>query len=193
MHVEVDDRDAPEAQLSLSMARRNGDVPEDAEAHRGARERVVTRRANECEPLSLDLLDRAAGGESRRLPGGRAGVRVPVEPRVVAKRLDGLHVRLLVDGEDRLAIARTAVPVVRKALVQPRQPPGSFGMDVVVRAMQVRERRVADQVHVSASSKRAATRSRPALRAWAAPAAQSGITSGSGGSGAAPSIVAMRR
>ena len=50
--VEVDDRDTGEAELGLRVARRDGDVAEDAEAHRGARERVVARAVERARSRS---------------------------------------------------------------------------------------------------------------------------------------------
>ncbi len=89
VHVEVDDRDAREAQLGLRVASRDRDVVEDAEAHRFRAKRVVPGRADEREAASPDRLDRAPGGEPRRLPRRRAGERVGIEPGVVDDRVDG--------------------------------------------------------------------------------------------------------
>ena len=82
VHVEVDDRHALQAAHVERVARRDGDVVEEAEAHRLAARRVVARRAHGAEGV-LDLAvdhrvggrHRGAGGAQRRVPGaGQATV-----------------------------------------------------------------------------------------------------------------------
>ncbi len=93
MHVPVDDRDALEPELALGDARRDGDVVEDAEAHRAAGERVMAGRPHEREPSAQRRLDRGARRERRRLVRRLGAERVAVEPdrRVaIANQLDVL-------------------------------------------------------------------------------------------------------
>ena len=92
VNVEVDDGDSLEPELELRVAGGNGDVREDAEAHRSRLERVVPRRPNQREPAARDGLDRAPGGKTRRLPGRRGGVRVGIEPDLARDRLDRVDV-----------------------------------------------------------------------------------------------------
>jgi hypothetical protein len=71
----------------------------------------------------------------------------------------------LVHALDLLTARSGAVHVVREALVEAREPQLGLGMDVVARRMEVREGRMADHVHASASSKRVAIWGTPALLA----------------------------
>ena len=90
MHVPVDDRDTFDAELPLCDARRNGDVVEDAEAHRALPQRVMPRRAHEREAAVERRLDRGAGGEHRGLVRRVGRHRVVVEP---LRRLDARALR----------------------------------------------------------------------------------------------------
>ena len=67
--VPVEDRDALEAELGLRETGGDGDVVEEAEAHRAAGERMVAGWPYEREAVALDGLDRAPGGEQRRAVG----------------------------------------------------------------------------------------------------------------------------
>ena len=93
VHVEVDDRDALEAVRLERVHRRDGDVVEDAEAHRPRARRVMPRRAHAAErALRLAAGDeiggehRRAGGAQRRIPGVRVHRGVGVEVHDAARR-----------------------------------------------------------------------------------------------------------
>ena len=134
---------------------------EDAEAHRRRLERVVPRRANQREAAARDGLDRAPGGEASRLPGRRGGVRVGIEPDLARDRLDRVDVARGVHELDLAPRRRLADDVVRKAVVE---RPEASGMLVVASGLgrvQGREGRMADHVHVSASSNLRATPGAP--------------------------------
>ena len=62
MHVVVDDRHAADAVLGLHVARGDGDVVEETEAHRRPGG-VMARRAHQGEGAGPGGLDRHAGGE----------------------------------------------------------------------------------------------------------------------------------
>ena len=87
MDVDVDDGDALDSRLFERARDGDGDVVEEAEAHRAVRRRVVPGRANEAEGgielAAQDRLrrgERAAGGAQRGLVRAGAGVSVGVEP-----------------------------------------------------------------------------------------------------------------
>lgn len=193
MDVEVDDRHPLETEHSLRVTNGNGDIPEDAETHGAGAEGVMSGRPNEREPSPLDSLDGAARSQARRLERGHAGEGVGVEPRTRGDSLDRVHVRRIVDALDLLAAGRTGVDVAREGGVESGQALRRLGMRRMPGRVEPGERRMADQVQPSASSKRRATAGTPSSVAYAAAAVQSGATSGSGGSGALRSIVAMRR
>ena len=90
-------------------------------------------------------------------------------------------------------LAARSVDVAREGGMESDDALGRLGMRRMHGRMETGERRMADQVQPSASSKRRATAGTPSSVAYAAAAVQSGATSGSGGSGASRSIVAMRR
>ena len=193
MHVEVDDGDPLEPERELRVPGGDGHVREDAEPHRLGSQGMVAGRAHECESAHLDSLDRAAGCEPRRVAGGHARVGVRVEPDGPRDPFDRVHVLGGVHRLDLRPGCRRTGDEVGEPLVQN----GRAGRDLVGPRpdgrVQVDERRMADHVHSSASSSRRATCGRPRSRTCSAAPAQSGSTSGSGGSGAVRSIVAMRR
>ncbi len=193
MHVEVDDGDACDAELVLCVARGDRDVAEDAEAHRLRLEGMVPRRTHEREAAGLRCPDRAACGEERRFTRGRYSVRIRIEPHLGLDRLDLGDVSLRMDTADLLARGGRSVHVPRERVVQHSQATSVLGAPGVVTPMELGERGMADHVHVCASSNRRATCSSPSSRACAAAESHSGTTSGSGGSGASRSIVAMLR
>jgi hypothetical protein len=61
--VIVDDRHAADAVNGLHVACSDGDVVDEAEAHRALRERVVAGRADEREAVPVDGRQRAPGRE----------------------------------------------------------------------------------------------------------------------------------
>ncbi len=86
MDVEVDDRDPLEAAHVERVARRNGDVVEEAEAHRVVARRVVAGRANGAEGVRdgtvddrVGRRDGGAGGAHDRGPGAGRGDGVGVD------------------------------------------------------------------------------------------------------------------
>ncbi len=191
--VPVDDRDPFDPELHLRVAGGDSCVAEDAEPHRVRRHRVVAGRADECEAAELDGADGAAGGETGGLPRGRAAERVAVEPELLPQARDELDIGGIVHPLDRLATCAPALQLVGERLEEPLQPLRPLGMVVPARGMQVRHRRVADDVHYTAPSRRVASPASPSSCAAAAPAAQSGSRSSTGRSGAAGSSVAMLR
>ena len=86
MHVEIDDRDAVQAVLLLRMARGDGDIVENAKAHRPRGLGVMAGRALCTKALSrladhlIDREHRAAGAAQRRLERAGRHRRVAVEP-----------------------------------------------------------------------------------------------------------------
>ena len=113
--VPVDDRDPLEAELGLRRARRDRDVVEEAEAHRAVGGRVVAGRPHEREAAGADRLDRAAGGEQRRLVARLRRRRVAVEPGRSVDAADprdvlgGVAALDLLDGR-RLCLRATGRP-----------------------------------------------------------------------------------
>ena len=151
---------------------------------------MVAGRTNEREPSDLGRLDRAAGGEPRRLPGRRPAQRVAVEPRLLVERCDRLDVSRVVHGLDARAGRPASVSGgAAERREEDLEPLGALGMVVVARRVQVGHRGMRDQID-AASSSRPASRPRPSASAPAAPARQSGSRSGSAGSGAVGSSVA---
>ena len=87
MHVEIDDRGALDAVLSLRMARGDRRVVEQAEAHRPRGLGVVAGRAGGDEGVGglaghhlVDRVHGAAGRAQRRLEAARRHRGVGVEP-----------------------------------------------------------------------------------------------------------------
>ena len=192
MDVPVDDRHSLDAERVLRVAGRDRDVVEDAEPHRVPAQRVVAGRADQREASGLDRRDRASCGEPRRFPGGRPGEGVAVQPRLFVDRGDRLDVRDVVDALDLLPARPYAAGRAAQRLEEDREPFGPFGMMMVTRRMEVCHRGMRDQLD-AASSSRPASRPRPSFSAAAPPARQSGSRSGSGGTGADGSSVAMCR
>jgi len=154
---------------------------------------VVPRRPYEREALLLDRAQRAAGGEQRRFPGRCIGVRVGEEPGLGLDRLDRVQVFGGMNALDRLPGRELPFDPPRKGLVQPGEPRGILFMEVALGRVQLRQRRVADQIDDEASSNLPASPFIPSPRACSAAAFQSGSTSGNGGSGAERSSVAISR
>ena len=149
VNVPVDDRDPLEPELGLRVARRDRHVVEQAEAHRSARQRVVAGRADEREPAALRRVDRAARCEQRRFPARlrRDGIRVEQRPDL--DRLEPVEVRRLVAAFDLLARRRPALDVL-ECVEQHRQPLPR--LDVRLGRMELRERRVAYELDLTASA-----------------------------------------
>ena len=162
VHVEIDDRDAAKPELELSVTRGDGGVREDAEAHRPVEERVMARWPDEREPAVLDGLDRTAGRKHGRLEGRRACIRVGVEQHVDLQPLDRSNVLGVVHAFELLPRRGAPGAEVRKALVEQGDPLRALDVGIV-RRMEPLERRMADQLHVAASSKRRASRSIPSF------------------------------
>ena len=154
---------------------------------------MVTRRPDEREPTALDRGNRTACREGCRLEARRPGERVRVEPRIRRDSFDEAHVGCVVDPLELLSARRRGVDVPGERLVQSDDARLVLGMRWMCRRVETRERRMTYQVQPRASSKRRATPATPSSLACAAAASQFGVTSGSGGSGASRSIVAMRR
>ena len=87
VHVEVDDRDALEAVRRARVCRRDGDVVEQAEAHRLHRRRVMAGRPHEavrrCHVAAhhgIDRVQRAADDVRRDVVRTRRDQRVRIDP-----------------------------------------------------------------------------------------------------------------
>ena len=193
MNVEVDDRDATHTELRLGVPGGDRDVVEDAESHRAALESVMARRPHECEAVLLDGDQRAAGGETGGLPGRLVRIRVGQEPGLAVDLLDRGQVLGRVNALDRLSRRRPTFAESRERAEQAREPLGILVVEVALGKVELRQRRMADQIDDAASSNLPASPFIPSSRACAAAAPQSGVTSGSGGSGAERSSVAISR
>ncbi len=189
MDVEVDDRNALEPELSLGDARRDGDVVEDAEAHRAAGERVVTGRPDEREAAAQRRLDRRAGRKRRCLVRRLGAERVAVEPdrRVaVANQLDMLGGV----AEEKLLLAR-GTSLAPKVLVGEQDSEALGTLRVAAGRVQPRHRRMRQDVDSAAT--RSARPSRPRLSRKEDASAHVGADGARGGRGAEASIAAIRR
>jgi hypothetical protein len=164
MHVDVDDRDARDAELGLRVPGGDCDVVEDAEPHPALPESVMPGRAHEREPASLRGLDRAAGGERRRLPRRRTCIRVRIEHDVDIAGLDRAHVLLRVHPLELLTRGGPALGEPGETLVQDGEPLRQLDM-IVVRSMERGQSRMPDQLHVAASANLPARPSMPSSRA----------------------------
>ena len=127
--VPVEDQDALGGVLAQRVRRRDGDVVEEAEAHRLRALGVMTRRA-QCREArggapghqGLCQRDGATRGVQRGRPrrgyAGRVGVQMPATGR--AQALDQIHVLGRVHGDERVAFSRrglltpVAEPLVRR-------------------------------------------------------------------------------
>ena len=142
--------DALEAELGLRETGGDGDVVEEAEAHRAARERMVAGWPHEREAVALDGLDRASGGQQRRTVGRLRYRRVGVEPR---RPVDGPHdveVRLRVAAEDLRLGRLPRVCPLREGLVQHRH--SRRGLRMVARRVQLSEVCVAYELDLRTAS-----------------------------------------
>ena len=192
MDVPVDDRHSLDAERILRVTGRDRNVVEDAEPHRVAAQRVVAGRPDQRKASGLDRRDRASCGQPRRFPGGRPGERVAVQPGLFVDRGDRLDVCSVVGALDLLAARPHAFAPAAERLEEDREPLGPLGMVMAPRRMEVCHRGMRDQLD-AASSSRPASRPRPSSSAAAPPARQSGSRSGSAGTGAEGSSVAMCR
>jgi hypothetical protein len=100
VNVPVDDRDPLESENVLGVTRGDGDVVDEAEAHRAIGQRMVARRAHERESAALHGSDRAPRGKERCLERGRAGDRVAVQPRLLLERGKPLEIGDVMDALD---------------------------------------------------------------------------------------------
>jgi hypothetical protein len=115
VHVPVHDGEALDAVVVLRVARRHGDVVEEAEAHGPIPLGVMPGGTGADErgpgaPLhhGVDRRDAAAGGQQRRRPGALRHAGVGIEPhgRPGADAPQGLDVRFVVDPRQRLERGR---------------------------------------------------------------------------------------
>jgi hypothetical protein len=185
MDIEVDDRDPLQAELLLRVPRRDGDVVQEAEAHRAAGESVMPGRPDERESASVDGFERDPGRERRRPPGRLRGDGVRVELDGPVDSLQQLQVGGFVHANELLL---RRLPLDRLS-VQHEQPVLPLGM--VARRVQLREHRIGQEVDNASS--RPLRRPKPHSPASAAARSHVGCWSSSGGSGASRSIVAMCR
>ncbi len=129
VHVEVEDRDALRAMRLDRVHGADGDVVEDAEAHRARRRRVMPGRAHRAERGARLAVHHRVGGRhdgARRAQGRgkRACVhrRIRVEAGIAAPRgrfEDEVHVRGIVDALEVLARGERRLPD-REARGEPR-------------------------------------------------------------------------
>ena len=153
-----------EPELALGVARGDRDVVEDAEAHRADASAWWPGGRTSAKPPVLDSADRAARSEARRLPRRRARERVrrratPPRGSRRPRRRSAARGR----ARSARASAGSSVHVVpESARAGTRADPGARDARGR-RAMEVRERGMADHVHVSASSNRRATCAQPEL------------------------------
>ena len=193
MDVPVDDRHALEPELALGDARRDGDVVEDAEAHRAPGERVVARRPHEREAAAQRRLDRRARRERRSLVRRLGAERVAVEPdrRVaVANQLDVLGGV----AQEKLVLPRRA-PLAPDVLVaeEDGEPLGALRM--AARRVQPRHRRMrqdVDELIPARAPSPRGRRGRDRRESWTPPPTLV-LLIARGGRGAEASIVAIRR
>ena len=108
--VEVDDGDTLEAAHVERVTRGDGDVVEEAKAHRAVARRVMARRPDRAEGVGDSAVDDrigggdgGAGGADRRSPGARRGDGVGVDRAALAAAGDALeHVAQL--GHEAAAV-----------------------------------------------------------------------------------------
>ena len=142
--VPVDDRDPLEPELRLRVPRGDRDVVEEAEAHRAARQRMVSRRSHECEAALLGGLDRAARRQQGRFVAGRRRDGVGIQQRRRLDRLDLVDVRGLVAALYLLTRGGAALD----DLEGPEQRlQARLRLDVRLRRVQLRELRMAYERH----------------------------------------------
>ncbi len=158
MHVEIDDRDALQAVHFQRMTRRDGDIVEEAEAHRPRRLGVMPRRTHAAKRVVVAARDhgvrrgdRRARRPQRRLIRLRTHHRVRIDLRAPFERppmLDEIDMRLRVHarevgfiGERRLFALDQRVDAARDQLILDRlQAARAFGMPrphVVEKAVRV--------------------------------------------------------
>ena len=142
--VEVDDRHPLEAEPRLRRPGRDGDVVEDAEAHRAAGERVVAGRTDEREAAAQRRLDRRPGRERGSLERRRGADRVAVEPDRVVDRADELDVLGGVAEQELLGRRRAALAPDVLVREQDREPLGP--LRVAAGRVQPRQRGVRQDV-----------------------------------------------
>ena len=145
MHVEIDDGRALGAVTLLRVARRDGDIVEQAEAHRPRRLGVMAGRADGDKGIRCLLVHHfvhrqhaAADAAQRRLEAARRHRGVGVElhqaflGRGVADRLHVFHRMHQRDGLERRARRLDArqrlEALVLKRLLDGTQPVGALGM-----------------------------------------------------------------
>ena len=159
MDVEVDDRDPLEAAHVERMARRDGDVVEEAEAHRLLARRVVAGRAHGAEGV-VDLAvddrvgggDGGAGGAQHRVQGAGRSDRVGVERAQLAVGGDALeHVAQLGDVAAAVGVAEVGALDHRcLAAIERAAQPG--GDQVVVDRVEARRAFGMAAAHVVAAA-----------------------------------------
>ncbi len=154
VHVPVNDHHPLKAPGIERVARGNGDVVEQAEAHRLRRERVMTRRSMRAErrrglPIQQQVNhpDRSAGRVQRRLerPLADHGIDVQDRPARPTRPLDRCDVRVGMHRAQHRPIDRgrphalKPKPAVRRELpLDHRDPPGVLRMQDERRAVAVR-------------------------------------------------------
>src|SRR5581483_3611276 len=144
--VEVDDRDARGVARGLHGPGGDRDVVQQAEAEGGDRRRVVTGRADERERAPAGGVDRAPGGEQRRLVARLRGDRVRLEVHGPLDRAQQLEYARRVAADDVVLAGRPALRVVRERRQQHLQPLGR--LRVPERRVQLGEGAVADELHL---------------------------------------------
>jgi hypothetical protein len=105
--VEVDDRHAL-GTVGLRRASGDGDIVEQAEAHRPVGWRMVTGRTHEGERASFGRGDRRARRQQRGLVARLGGGRVAVEPRRPHDPANPLEVLARVAAENRFLTCGSA-------------------------------------------------------------------------------------
>ena len=144
------------------MPRGNGDVVEQAEAHRPVGEGMVAGRADEREAPALRRRDRRARREQRGLERRLRRRRVRVEPRELVDRADSVDVPGGVAAQDGLLPRRLRFHEVER-VEERSQPRLRFGM--LPGRVQLRERGVAqyvDRIAAASSSSERLPCARPA-------------------------------
>ena len=152
----------------------------------------MTRWPHEREAAGIGGIDGAPRAEERGLPRRRAGDRVAVEPRLRPEARKEIEVRGAVDAADLLPGCGRALAGAAHCVEQEGESLFALGVPVPARRVEVAERRVGDQLD-AVSRTRPASRASPSSSAATATASQSGPSSGSDGSGAVASNVAMCR
>ena len=190
--VEIDDGHPLQPELRLRVARRDGDVVDEAESHRPVGERMVAGRPAERETAAVDRLEREPRREERRVEARRPGRCVGIEQRVLLEPVQPLDVGAGV-GREHLLDCRPPLDRCRLERRQRLDPLSPLGVEVPGE-VQEREARRAQELD-DASSPRSFPSTPPSPHSWArsAPRPQCGGPSSNGGSGAVRSIVAIRR